>query len=136
MNGKITITVPLVPPSPNVLKRKYRNPHAYKRLRDTWESMIFYCTPLAERTLLTGWAASAQYKIRIRITMHHVGSARDPDNLPGSQKIVLDALKNQHFLHDDSGEWIDLLKPGEEPCNSPKEQRTVIEIEPIWEESA
>jgi len=59
MNGKVTITVPMVPPSPNVMKRKYRHFMAYKRLREDWEKTLLYFTPTSGRAMLQGWKLRA-----------------------------------------------------------------------------
>src|SRR6516164_953856 len=42
----------MVPPSPNELRRKYRHPHAYRRLRDTWQQAIVGMTWPSDRTTL------------------------------------------------------------------------------------
>jgi Holliday junction resolvase RusA-like endonuclease len=119
----------MVPPSPNELRRKYRHVHAYKDLRNEWERCIWYLIERRDKKLLLD--AALTYRMRVRITIFHTGRY-DPDNLRGSQKPVLDALKNLGFIHDDSEKWIQL----EEPVQilvSAVDEHTVIEIEPLWD---
>ena len=103
------IRVPLVPPSPNELRRKYRHPHAYRKLRKLWEAELLYgasCSrhrneliALAEKSIVT-----------VQITVHHT-HAFDMDNLMGAQKVILDALRNIHFLANDDAKHLQLLPP-------------------------
>jgi len=41
------VTVPMIPPSPNALRWRYRNPHAYKRLREACERSLMYAVESA-----------------------------------------------------------------------------------------
>lgn len=103
----------MVPPSPNVMRRKYRHPMAYRRLRKEWEKELFNNGLLqcGAREVNTQTAsAEAGKHFNVEITLGH-SRPYDPDNLPGSLKVVLDALKNIHFIADDDAKHIELEKP-------------------------
>jgi hypothetical protein len=117
------ITVPLVPPSPNELRRKYRNPHAYRRLRKLWEDELFYGASCSRhRAELID--AAKKGRMRVQITVHHP-RIFDQDNLPGALKPILDALVNIHFLANDDREHLELLPPAQIHST---EKKTVIVI--------
>ena len=119
----ILITIPMIPPSPNVLKRTYRHPHAYKRLREQWEHDLYYGVACGRhRSYLRDNAIHG--KMWVQIIIHH-RKPFDPDNLQGSQKVILDALKNLRFIADDSSEKLDLI-PAEQVIG--KEQKTIVKI--------
>ena len=80
----------MVPPSPNELRRKYRHPHAYRRLRDTWQQAIVRMTWPSDRTTLR--STGQKSRMVIQLTIYNV-RRYDEDNLQGCQKPVLDALK-------------------------------------------
>jgi Holliday junction resolvase RusA-like endonuclease len=122
----ISITVPLVPPSPNVLRRQFRNPHEYKRLREVWEHSLAYAVGSA--TLKRELQEQAMTRrVRVRITIHH-SRRYDEDNIYGSIKPVLDALRNVGYIHDDNRKWIDLELRQEDGRNT-MERKTVVELE-------
>lgn len=114
-----------VPPSPNVVKRKYRNPHEYKKLRATWEWALFGAPCAHHRNQLKAQAKKVG-RVRVQVTMHH-SRPYDPDNLVGAQKVILDALVNIHFLAGDSADKLDLL-PAEQVKCPHKERKTVVRI--------
>ena len=113
-----------VPPSPNVVKRKYRNPHAYRRLRTSWETMLLYSISPHHRTALKA-QAKVPGKVFVDCTLHH-SRAYDPDNLFGSTKVILDALVNIGFLADDSPANIRLTV--QQVKAKRKEVKTVVKI--------
>jgi Holliday junction resolvase RusA-like endonuclease len=122
------ITVPMIPPSPNELRRKYRNPLAYKRLRESWEHSLAYAVPSAsDRVALV--STGRNRKVRVKITLFHSGKY-DPDNLIGACKPVLDALKNIHYIRDDSDQWLDFALP-EQFYSSRGSVQTTIDIEEV-----
>jgi Holliday junction resolvase RusA-like endonuclease len=124
-----TITVPLVPPSPNVLRRQYRHPQAYKRLRETWEHSLAYAVPSATvRCHLLRQASKT--RVRVKITVFH-SSQYDPDNLTACCKPVLDALRNIGYIHDDAEEWLELAAPQQRSGKNTLERKTVVEIEGV-----
>lgn len=125
-----TIEVPLVAPSTNVLRRKYRNPHAYRCLRENWENFLFYFKPHAYRNDSPQRMireAAERARIRVQVTVYHT-KKYDRDNLWGSQKPVLDALRNIGFIKDDSDDWIELLMPQQVIG---KERKTVVTLEAL-----
>ena len=88
---QMKIVIPgMVPASPNELRRKYRHPHAYRRLRDTWQQAIVGMTWPSERSTLRH--AGQKARMIVQITIHNA-RRYDEDNLKGCQKPVLDALK-------------------------------------------
>lgn len=102
------IIVPIIPPSLNVLKRKYRNVHAYANLRKVWEAGIFLSTGSALKSSAIRAMVKTSKKLKVTIVIQHHGQY-DKDNLYGSAKVVLDAMKNIGFLIDDSNDHIDLV---------------------------
>ena len=119
------LEVPDIPPSPNVVKRKYRNAHVYKKLRERWEWALLVAPCLHHRKALVAQAKKVG-KLQVQITMHH-SRFYDPDNLAGAQKVVLDALVNIHFLAGDSPDKIDLLPAVQVKCPR-KSCKTVVKI--------
>jgi hypothetical protein len=99
--------VPMIPPSPNELRRKYRNPHVYKKLRLSWELALMVAPGSAVRLAGIRKMAVAHDRIGVFIRIEHT-TPYDPDNLTGSVKVVLDAMKNLRFLKDDDHAHIDL----------------------------
>jgi hypothetical protein len=95
----------MVPPSPNELKRKYRNPHVYARLRDLWHQAILCMTHPPERDAYRLMAKHRQMQVQVTI---HNAREYDPDNLVGCQKPLLDALVMMKLIHDDSRQWLKL----------------------------
>lgn len=112
------LTVHMLPPSPNVLRRKYRNPHVYKKLRETWENYLIVVSGSALKTAAIRAMAKSGAKILVKITIYHK-KAYDKDNMAyGAVKVVLDAMVNVGFLEDDGPEHIDLfvsqkIQPGD-----------------------
>lgn len=115
-----------VPPSPNVLKRKYRNPHAYKRLRTAWELLLVGAAPSPHHRTRLREQAKQGAKLWVEMTFYHVGTF-DPDNLAGVQKVVLDALVNIGFLGGDSLQFINLL-PAKQIQVKRKDVKTIVKI--------
>jgi Holliday junction resolvase RusA-like endonuclease len=117
------LSIPDAPPSPNVLRRKYRDPRAYKKLRDSWALQILAEPCLHHRNELRAWA-KAKTRVSVQITVYHPRQF-DDDNLAGAQKPVLDAMVNVGFLSDDSPTHLDLQPPVQVQS---KEVKTVISI--------
>lgn len=112
MNGanqgpmSVTIPVPMVPPSANVLRRRYRHPMAYKRLRDSWKRMLWALVQGHDKDWLLAMAALGK-RMRVDINIMH-SRLYDRDNAYGSVKPCLDSLVSLHFLAGDSEKHIDL----------------------------
>jgi len=114
-----------VPPSPNVIRRRFRNPHAYRRLRESWELMLKTAPAPHHRKALADQAKKAG-KLQVQITMHH-SRLYDPDNLVGAQKVVLDALVNIGYLAGDSPDKL-LLLPAVQVLSKRSDPKTVVKI--------
>jgi hypothetical protein len=121
------IIVPMVPPSPNQLRRKYRHFMAYKRLRDGWQTAINALFGAKGFSYLRTHA-DARHRTSVAIHVEHT-RLFDPDNLVGAMKPILDSLCNLGYIVGDSGEWID-LKPTQEKSTK---QQTVIVLTPLYE---
>jgi hypothetical protein len=119
------LTIPEVPPSPNELRRKYKTPWAYKKLRDMFEYALLASVGPHHRHALKEQAKKSG-KLWVQMTLHHVGTY-DDDNLAGSQKPVLDALVNIGFLAGDSPDKLQLLPAAQIKCLR-KEQKLVVKI--------
>jgi hypothetical protein len=100
------IRVGRVVPSLNELKREYRNPHAYARLREGWRHDIHVLLGIRNTKL-----------IKAHVDMHHrcellIISYRrrvlDKDNLYGGVKPIVDAIRDLDLIVDDSPQWLDL----------------------------
>lgn len=124
----IHLEIDEVPPSPNELRREYRHPQSYRRLRTAWEWMILAAPCATHRALLKN--AARTNKMHVEVTIYHK-KAYDPDNLAGSLKPVLDALKNVGFIKDDSAKSIELVPPKQVIG---KIEKTLIRIGPIEKE--
>lgn len=124
------IVVHFAPPSPNELRRKYRTPLAYMRLRKNWEEALFYGVGSGrQRAILIEQAQNR--RMRARITIYHRREF-DPDNLVGCLKPVLDALRVVGYIHDDSSEWLELiLPPGQERTLRTRDNKTEIWLEAV-----
>jgi hypothetical protein len=115
----IEIQVPEVAPSLNHLIRLHWA--ARRRLLKKWEWIVF-----AEVYRIGGPAAiSFQGKLRVRI-VRRAHRQLDYDNLVGSCKIVLDALKAAKVIPDDSPDHIQLT------CEQEAGRaQTTIQVTPI-----
>ena len=117
--GMIEIQVPEVAPSPNRLMRLHWA--ARRRLLKKWEWIVF-----AEVYRMGGPLAIKYHgKLAVRITRRS-RNALDQDNLVGSAKLVLDALKNAKIIEDDSPEHIELTCVQERGL-----PQTTIQVSPI-----
>ena len=120
---KVSIEIPMIPPSPNVLRRKYRHFAVYKKLRDEWQkALIGFLHPHSRYVLRE--AAQTNGQAKVFVTVFHKRMF-DVDNLVGSMKPILDALVNVGFLRDDDPKHISLHVTQEKA----KEPKTVIGIE-------
>lgn len=111
MNGAnqskgVTLNIPMVPPSANVLKRRYRNPHAYARLRDEWQRAIYYSTHIGVRPWLEAMASLGK-RMEVKVTIQHK-RLYDEDNAWAGCKPLLDALVRLKLLADDDNEHLEL----------------------------
>ncbi len=94
--------IPMVPPSGNVMRRKYRNYHVYAGLRNTWQSTIRAFLPPGRHSY-----ELVERMMRVTITVEHK-RFYDQDNLVSGCKPVLDSLTNLGLIRNDSAHWIEL----------------------------
>ena len=65
-------------------------------------------------------------KAKVKITLMH-SRLYDKDNAYGACKVLVDAMKKQRLIVDDTAEWLDLeVQQGKEPHKS---RYTIVEIE-------
>jgi len=121
------ISIPNAPPSPNELRRKYRHPHAYRKLRQQWEHDLFYGVSCSRHRQELIAQAAASPRMRVAITIFHP-RVFDQDNLVGSLKPILDALRNLGFIVNDSIDKLELMEPTQVKS---KEKKTLVAISPI-----
>jgi len=123
----IEFTIPRVPLSPNRMLRM----HWATRRKDKIEWILWITAALtpSERTQLRGMARKAKrMKVRIKIykkTQYFF----DPDNLVGSVKHCLDAIRLSKFLKDDSAECLK-LKVLQGATKQSEKPYTVIQVGP------
>ena len=101
-----TIVCPGCPPSANVLKRKYRHPMAYKRLRDGWQRTIYALVGWHDRQWLQA-QAKVGTKMLVTITLLH-SRLYDADNAVAACKPLLDCLKRLEFIRNDDPGHLEL----------------------------
>lgn len=103
MSWPIAFVVPRIPPSGNALRgKKYKNPHDYKRLRETWEWELAAALTPEGRLRLKAAAVTSAMRVRITVVRNR---ELDFDNLVAGCKPVVDAMTNDGFLKDDSPAW-------------------------------
>lgn len=120
----------MVPPSPNDLRRKYRNRFAYRDLRLLWENHLYHAISGRERNELIDFALGHRMEFSM---IQYRAKELDPDNLTGSLKPVLDALKNVGFIHDDKKQWIEIKSVRVELTGTRTNGGSVITLAPIHE---
>jgi hypothetical protein len=114
----VTLTIPDVPPSLNVLMRlHWRNQHA---LRQKWILWV--------RSQLNGSYLKAIVKVRVKVTLCHA-RLYDADNAVGACKVVVDALKDWRLIYDDTKQYLE-LKVEQQKCPH-KKRHTIIELEAV-----
>jgi hypothetical protein len=91
----VEIHLPVV--SHNVLRRKYRNPHAYRKLRNDYG----WALKAANAASKLGQATGPRRVLIIRL-MGKGAQRFDPDNLAGGAKPLVDELVTLGVLIDDT----------------------------------
>lgn len=114
------IVVPMVPPSGNQMRRKYRHPFAYQKLRDGWKRTIWAMGTAGRNGVKAGNA-----RLLVKIHVEH-SRLYDEDNLVSGCKPILDSLKGLGYIKDDSPEHIELEITQEKSI----ERQTTIEVLP------
>lgn len=93
------------------------------QLKTRWAENLYALT-VAERAKLRQWAA-AKLKMRVVITIYN-SKVYDKDNAWGGCKPIVDAIKEQRFIYDDSPRFLE-SEVWQTQCRR-QERRTVIEI--------
>jgi hypothetical protein len=123
---EITVDYPLVPPSLNELRGKYKNPHAYKRLRESLDYIVAYGTPRKDAVQLLNWTRQKR-PVKITVKVFHNRSRRlDFDGLVGGLKPFFDILKQCGFIVDDGPKWLQHGEHSQELERDPRKCRTVV----------
>ena len=129
MNFPIRLEVPRKVPSHNVLRRKYRNPHAYARLRDSWQKDLFGLIGPKVVVEICKWhMKEGPFKMRVKFIGRKKGIPYDDDNFIAGCKPVRDCLERLKVIHKDSSEWLEASYE-QEKAGSAREI-TIIELEP------
>ena len=121
----------MVPPSHNELRRKYRHPLAYMRLRKLWEHNLAYGVLCARHRRELMDLAKLGQRMRVEVTVFN-NKILDDDNISAGLKPVLDGLKNIGYIQDDSPPFLELALPVKQHKSA--EKKTVIRIGPVERE--
>jgi len=133
----LVLRIPRRLESPNTWNgRHWRVKH---RISQEWEDCVRSCEKDAdtyERPVLT-FDADGNVAHRVRVTVErYVPSMRnfirDDDNLRFAVKPLLDALKRQGYIKNDSRRWLEHPTPTQHVSTDGKDW-TVVTIEPIGE---
>jgi hypothetical protein len=100
---KLVLNIPRVPKSPNALRGRHWT--VKHKDRNSWVTEIWVacfkeglCGACTEPKRTTK-------KKKVVIAVYSASQPMDPDNLDGSRKPILDAMKANGLLVDDSGKW-------------------------------
>ena len=108
------------------MRRRYRDPYAYKQLRELWQSEVWACGQKKARDAQTAFLIRPT-KMRLKITLLKP-RLYDADNAAAGAKPLMDACKNLHLIHDDSPRWLELeIVQQQAPRHRPV---TIVELEP------
>lgn len=106
------LKVPDLPPSANEITRKYRNHHAFSKLKEYWRYLLLEAR--------AHFVPKATLPRMVVVTLY-VSRLRDPqNNYLACDKLIADELVKLQALVDDSKRWADLkveqvrVKPGDE----------------------
>ena len=127
------LEVPMVPPSGDELRRKYRTVFAYRDLRMAWEKALLICCGSAiTRKYLQCQALEAHCayeKLKVAVTIYRA-KILDDDNCVAGLKPCLDSLEENGFIYSDEPKDIELPRPQQIIEPKRRLRRTVIEITP------
>jgi hypothetical protein len=93
----ITLAIPVEVVSANVLRRRFRHPHAYRKLRHSYGWAL-----LAEAINQGAPMADGPRRVRITRIIGKGGRMFDPDNLVGGAKPLVDELVAARLIVDDT----------------------------------
>lgn len=112
----VSIVIPRVPLSPNVLRGRHWT-FKHQDVED-WREQIFAVLSPEQRANANYWRKEITKEfcrkhpalVRRKVTIFVVWEHRhaDPDNLYGAIKPVIDALRHNNLLYQDSKKWIEL----------------------------
>lgn len=102
----VTVVLPFVPPSANVLRRKYRHWAAYAQLRNGIQKTLAVLIQGKDRMWLMA-NASIRTKMRVDACLCHQ-RLFDPDNAVAAMKPILDSLVRLKYLAGDSSDKLEL----------------------------
>src|SRR5271170_3164699 len=117
----ITLDIPRVPASLNETMRS----HWRHRLREgkLWQREVWFALLQAGHSHLVPYA-------RAKVTINRRSRGQlDPDNLVGSMKPVIDALRYAHVLLDDTPDHLELVVT--QTRQHDLSPRTLIQIQPL-----
>lgn len=115
--SKIVLDVPRATPSMNATRWKHwRVAYREKKL---WRTEIHYALKAAMKGRPVNPAPA-----RARVTIERYGRALDPDNFVGGLKAVLDSLREEGLILNDTPKALELV-----PMQFPGAPRTVITVE-------
>ena len=95
----VTILVPMVPPSGNQMRRKYRDRFNYRDLRDAWQRTIHALIQGNNKAWLEAMARDNK-AMEMFITVEHMRKY-DRDNLISGVKMIPDSYQRLGFLAGD-----------------------------------
>lgn len=120
MSKEIKFTVPRLPLSPNSLRgRHWSVKHGDKT---SWLTEIFAALKPDQRIL-----RMEQKRRLVKVALFYSGQPFDPDNLHGALKPILDALKGNQLIVDDSEMWLEYTVSQTKVATA-KEKRTEITV--------
>ena len=120
----IRLVIPRVPKSPNTLLQRHWR--VVQNDKNDWKKQVgaeLFMLPTFTEARKLRFAKAAR---KVTIAVHSPYREMDPDNLQASRKPILDALKYNGFLYDDSREWCESTITQHK--SSKKDMRTEIEI--------
>jgi Holliday junction resolvase RusA-like endonuclease len=98
----IRLTLPGVIPSLNQRERMHWAKRARSKQAMLWAIRSSYGKPFPKRDI------GRQRKCRVAIHVYHKTRRMDIDNLHGAIKPIIDILRQNGFIYNDSWKWLDL----------------------------
>lgn len=123
MAASFLIEIGILTPSQNILARKFKQPYAYKKLRDTLESWL-----MVGRTNHRIPKATGRRRLTITRYAKHERYLLDRGNFVGGCKPLLDAAIRQGLIIDDKEVHLDDVYEQQIDAKRP---RTELRIEDL-----
>ena len=106
-NQHMSVHIPLPGIPPNITNRRiYKNPHAYKEMRDSFRHTLYYLVTGRDRAWLQAMA-KLKKRMRLDVTLMHK-KLYDVDAKYTCMKPILDSLVTLGFLAGDTEELLQL----------------------------